>query len=183
MGSHCLQYTATPSINPRHHDMLQPHVLSLMQRLPGAIFQQDKVRPHTARVSQDCLHTVTTLSWPARSPYLSLIEHIWDHLRRRVGHLPSLNELEASTSTRRSVTMLKRRRLSTLETSFVVGRNTVDARLYAPVSGKTAIMMPVQTVFVAQNVVALFVRIVVLQTSPLLDSRPMMWQYDPARLA
>ncbi|GFY07426.1 uncharacterized protein TNCV_5086111 [Trichonephila clavipes] len=42
------------------HDILQPHVLPLMQRLPGAPFQQDNARPHTARVSQDCLHTVTT---------------------------------------------------------------------------------------------------------------------------
>ncbi|GFX01096.1 transposable element Tcb2 transposase [Trichonephila clavipes] len=51
-----------------------------MQRLPGAIFQQDNARPHTARVSQDCLCTVSTLPWPARSPDLSPIEHIWDHL-------------------------------------------------------------------------------------------------------
>ncbi|GFW99640.1 transposable element Tcb2 transposase [Trichonephila clavipes] len=50
------------------HDILQPHVLSLMQRLPGAIFQQGNARPHTARVSQDCLRTVTTFPWPARSP-------------------------------------------------------------------------------------------------------------------
>ncbi|GFX20716.1 transposable element Tcb1 transposase [Trichonephila clavipes] len=76
------------------HDILQPHVLPLMQRLPGAIFQQDNARPHTARLSQDCLHTVTTLHWPARSPDLSPIEHIWDHLGRRVGHPTSLNELE-----------------------------------------------------------------------------------------
>ncbi|GFY07808.1 transposable element Tcb2 transposase [Trichonephila clavipes] len=33
------------------HDILQPHVLPLMQRLPGAIFQQDNVRHHTVRVS------------------------------------------------------------------------------------------------------------------------------------
>ncbi|GFU28283.1 transposable element Tcb2 transposase [Trichonephila clavipes] len=33
------------------HDILQPHVLSLMQRLSGAIFQQDIARPHPARVS------------------------------------------------------------------------------------------------------------------------------------
>ncbi|GFS55940.1 transposable element Tcb2 transposase [Trichonephila clavipes] len=43
------------------HDILQPHVLSLMQRLPGAIFQQDNARPHTARLSQDCPFTATTL--------------------------------------------------------------------------------------------------------------------------
>ncbi|GFV80683.1 transposable element Tcb2 transposase [Trichonephila clavipes] len=64
------------------HDILQPHVLPLMQRLPGAIFQQDNARPHTARVSQGCLHTVTTLHWPARSPDLSPIKHTWDHLEQ-----------------------------------------------------------------------------------------------------
>ncbi|GFU44917.1 transposable element Tcb2 transposase [Trichonephila clavipes] len=45
-------------------DILQPHVLPLMQQLPGAIFQQDNDRPHTARVSQECLRTVTILPWP-----------------------------------------------------------------------------------------------------------------------
>ncbi|GFX21842.1 transposable element Tcb1 transposase [Trichonephila clavipes] len=65
------------------HDILQPHVLPLMQR------------PHTARVSQDNLRTVTTLPWPTRFPDSSPIEHIWDHLGRRVGHPTSLNELEA----------------------------------------------------------------------------------------
>ncbi|GFU49787.1 transposable element Tcb1 transposase [Trichonephila clavipes] len=49
------------------HDILQPRVSSLMQRLAGAIFQQDNAQPHTARVSQDCLSTVSTLPWPARS--------------------------------------------------------------------------------------------------------------------
>ncbi|GFW20967.1 transposable element Tcb2 transposase [Trichonephila clavipes] len=39
-------------------DILQLHVLP---RLPEAIFQQDNARPHTARVSQDCLRTVTIL--------------------------------------------------------------------------------------------------------------------------
>ncbi|GFU65634.1 uncharacterized protein TNCV_635571 [Trichonephila clavipes] len=46
------------------HDILQPHVLPLMQWLPGAIFQQENTRPHTARVSQDCL--------PLLIPFLGL---------------------------------------------------------------------------------------------------------------
>ncbi|GFU54447.1 transposable element Tc1 transposase [Trichonephila clavipes] len=33
--------------------------------LPGAIFQQDSARPHTARVAQDFLHHFQTLPWPA----------------------------------------------------------------------------------------------------------------------
>ncbi|GFW82188.1 transposable element Tcb2 transposase [Trichonephila clavipes] len=44
------------------HDILQPYVLPLMPRLPGAIFQQENAQPLTARVSQDCLRTVTTFS-------------------------------------------------------------------------------------------------------------------------
>ncbi|GFU42240.1 transposable element Tcb2 transposase [Trichonephila clavipes] len=103
MGCHCLQYTVTPSIDPGHHDspaICSSHpattcVASHATQLPGAIFQQDNARPHTARVSQDCLCTVTTLPWPARSPDLSLIEHIWDPLGRRVGLPTSLNEQEA----------------------------------------------------------------------------------------
>ncbi|GFU69592.1 transposable element Tcb2 transposase [Trichonephila clavipes] len=43
------------------HDILQSHMLPLLQRHPGAISQQDNSRPHAARISQDCLHTVTTL--------------------------------------------------------------------------------------------------------------------------
>ncbi|GFX27331.1 uncharacterized protein TNCV_3341431 [Trichonephila clavipes] len=47
----------TTYIDPGHHDpqylhdILQPHVLTLMQRLPGALFQQENARPHTVRVS------------------------------------------------------------------------------------------------------------------------------------
>ncbi|GFW77841.1 transposable element Tcb1 transposase [Trichonephila clavipes] len=63
--------------------------------LPGAIFQQDSDQPLTARVSQNCLRTVITLPWPARSLDLAPIEHIWDHLGRQVGYPTSLNELEA----------------------------------------------------------------------------------------
>ncbi|GFY30122.1 transposable element Tcb1 transposase [Trichonephila clavipes] len=39
-------------------NILHPHVLPLMQRLPGASFQHGNARPHTAKVSQDCLRLV-----------------------------------------------------------------------------------------------------------------------------
>ncbi|GFX97759.1 transposable element Tcb1 transposase [Trichonephila clavipes] len=71
--------TSTAGVMGYVHDILQPHVLTLMQRLPGAICQQDTSRPHMARVSRDCLGIVTTLPWLARSPDSSPIEHIWDH--------------------------------------------------------------------------------------------------------
>ncbi|GFU82888.1 CUB and sushi domain-containing protein 3 [Trichonephila clavipes] len=83
------------------HDILQPHVLPLMKRLARTIFQQETAQPHTSRLSQDCLCTVTSLPWPARSPDLSPIEHIWNYLGRRVGHPTSLNELEARVCTGR----------------------------------------------------------------------------------
>ncbi|GFV05557.1 transposable element Tcb1 transposase [Trichonephila clavipes] len=34
-------------------DILRPHVGPFLNGLPGAIFQQDNARPHTARVAQD----------------------------------------------------------------------------------------------------------------------------------
>ncbi|GFX25055.1 transposable element Tcb2 transposase [Trichonephila clavipes] len=55
------------------HDILQTHVLPLMQRLPG-----DNVRPHMARVSQDCLRTVITLSDPQICLQSSISGIIWD---------------------------------------------------------------------------------------------------------
>ncbi|GFU18867.1 transposable element Tcb1 transposase [Trichonephila clavipes] len=58
-------------------------------------FFNANARAHTARMSQNYLRTVTTVPWPDRSPDLSPIEHIWDHLGWRVGHPASLNELEA----------------------------------------------------------------------------------------
>ncbi|GFU08991.1 transposable element Tcb2 transposase [Trichonephila clavipes] len=74
--SHLVLIRGTMTAQRFVHDILQPHVLPLMQRLPGDIFQQDNARPHTARVSQDCLRAVTTLPWPVLSSNLSPIEHI-----------------------------------------------------------------------------------------------------------
>ncbi|GFX30485.1 transposable element Tcb2 transposase [Trichonephila clavipes] len=68
------------------------------ERLNPSFALQRRVAPAaggmTARVSQDCLRTVTTLPWPIQSPDLSPIHHICDHLGRLVGHPMSLNELE-----------------------------------------------------------------------------------------
>ncbi|GFV09762.1 transposable element Tcb2 transposase [Trichonephila clavipes] len=52
-------------------DILRPHVGPFLNGLPGAIFQQDNARPHTARVSQDFLRHFQTLPWLDRSPNLS----------------------------------------------------------------------------------------------------------------
>ncbi|GFV36994.1 transposable element Tcb1 transposase [Trichonephila clavipes] len=47
-------------------DILTPIVLPMLSSRPGAIYQQDNARPHTARLSQQCLQGYDVL--PARSP-------------------------------------------------------------------------------------------------------------------
>ncbi|GFT21384.1 transposable element Tcb2 transposase [Trichonephila clavipes] len=55
-------------------DILTPIVLPMLSSRPGAIYQQDNARPHTARLSQQCFKDMTSY---ARSPDLSPIEHVW----------------------------------------------------------------------------------------------------------
>ncbi|GFV47095.1 transposable element Tcb2 transposase [Trichonephila clavipes] len=62
--------------------------------LPGSIFQQDNARPHTARVTQKFLRHFQTLPWPARSPDLSPVEHVWDQLKRQMPSCHSVHDLE-----------------------------------------------------------------------------------------
>ncbi|GFX86068.1 uncharacterized protein TNCV_2403641 [Trichonephila clavipes] len=51
----------THTRQPSNMSMNYSQVLPLLQRLPGAIFQQDNAWPHTARMSQDWFRTVTLL--------------------------------------------------------------------------------------------------------------------------
>ena len=55
----------------------------------------DNARPHTARHTQNILrvHNVNVLQLPARSPDLSPIEHLWDHLGRPVRERHDVNNI------------------------------------------------------------------------------------------
>ena len=46
----------------------------------------DNARPHRARIAQDNQQqeAIKLLPWPAISPDMNLIEHIWDYLGRKV---------------------------------------------------------------------------------------------------
>ncbi|GFV47942.1 DDE_3 domain-containing protein [Trichonephila clavipes] len=74
-------------------DILRPHVRPFLNGLPGAIFQQDNARPHTARVAQDFLRHFHS-SMPACSPDLSPVEHVWDKLKRQMPSCHSVHDLE-----------------------------------------------------------------------------------------
>ncbi|GFT56333.1 DDE_3 domain-containing protein [Trichonephila clavipes] len=71
-------------------DILRLHVGLFLNGLPGAIFQQDNARTHTARVAQDFLRRFQTLPRPARSPDLSPVEHVWAELKRQMSSCHSI---------------------------------------------------------------------------------------------
>lgn len=80
-------------------DVLGPVALPYLRGLDNPIFQQDNARPHTARFTLAYLaqEHVNLLPWPARSPDISPIEHVWDIIGKKIGYLPhppdNLNDL------------------------------------------------------------------------------------------
>ena len=53
---------------------------------PGFLLMQDNARPHVAGVCQQFLQEegIDVMDWPARSPDLNPIEHIWDIMSRSI---------------------------------------------------------------------------------------------------
>ncbi|GFV90886.1 transposable element Tc1 transposase [Trichonephila clavipes] len=69
-------------------NVLRSVAISYLQGPPNAIFHQDNARSHTARLSQHALRGLHMLPWPAYSPDLSPIEHVWDVIGRQFQTLP-----------------------------------------------------------------------------------------------
>ena len=62
--------------------VLRPVVVPFIAQRPGFEFQQDNAHPHSARVLQDFskINGVAVMNWPALSPDLAPIEHLWDEI-------------------------------------------------------------------------------------------------------
>ncbi|GFT60708.1 transposable element Tcb1 transposase [Trichonephila clavipes] len=55
------------------------------------LFMDDNARPHRANIVDECLQSedITRMDWPAYSPDLNPIEHVWDMLGQRIAaHQP-----------------------------------------------------------------------------------------------
>ncbi|GFS79298.1 transposable element Tc1 transposase [Trichonephila clavipes] len=90
------------------NEVLQPRAIPFLQGLPGAVFQQDNVRPHVAKTVKSYLDSqqVQLHPWPAYSPDMSPIEHVWDIVGGRLAR-----DLRPVVSTYKQYGILFRRQI------------------------------------------------------------------------
>ncbi|GFT63811.1 transposable element Tcb2 transposase [Trichonephila clavipes] len=64
--------------------------LQRIEGIPGAIFQLDNARPHVEKAVRDFCSAqhMQLLLWPAYSPDMSPIEHVWDLVGRHLARDP-----------------------------------------------------------------------------------------------
>ncbi|GFW94874.1 transposable element Tcb2 transposase [Trichonephila clavipes] len=88
--SNLLQIECNLHSNRYIHEVLQPEVVPCLQGIPGAIFQQDNARPHVEKTVRDFCSAqhMQLLPWPAYSPDMLPIEHVWDLVGWRLARDP-----------------------------------------------------------------------------------------------
>ncbi|GFW01021.1 transposable element Tcb1 transposase [Trichonephila clavipes] len=84
--SQLLRIVGNLNITRYIHEVLQPQAIPFLQGLPEAVFQQDNARPYVAKTFISYLDSQQgqLLPWPAYSPDMSTIEHVWDIVGRRL---------------------------------------------------------------------------------------------------
>ncbi|GFX61504.1 transposable element Tcb1 transposase [Trichonephila clavipes] len=71
-----------------YQDVILGQHVRLFRGAMGAefLFMDDHTRPHSANIVDECLQSeyITRMDWPAYSPDLNRIEHVWDMLGRLI---------------------------------------------------------------------------------------------------